>query len=116
MHIDTDQLVFEAILLDRLTLLFFSLLFLLELIFSEHFLIVLLLKFILLRLLLNLFLLFKEALFAHDLEVRVWLEVEHGRELAESVDLVCLKRLKVEANALQVHNENIWRLCNQCAS
>ena len=88
---------------------------LLKFFFSEHLIVILLLEFILRRLLLLCILLLQQAFFIHNLEVRVWLEIEHGGELAERVELVRLEGLKVETNALQVHNENIWCFCDQCA-
>jgi hypothetical protein len=42
----------------------------------------------------------------------IWLQVKHVREGAESVDFIILERIEVEANPLQVHNENIGRRRN----
>ena len=52
----------------------------------------------------------KATLLAHNLVERVWLEVKNVGEFAEAVDLVVLERVEVEANSLQVHNEDVRSL------
>jgi hypothetical protein len=63
-------------------------------------------------LLIDFLLLRQTAFFAHDIIVAVWLEIQYSWELEHRVDLVISKRIEIEYDALQVHNQNVWRLCN----
>ena len=111
MHVDTDELVLEAIISIWLPDFLLTFFLGLDLLLSELLLICLLLTgettiFLLILLLLE------SILFAHDLVEAIWLQVKYVREGAERVDFIVLERVEVEANPLQVNNENIWRRRN----
>ena len=110
-NVDTDELVLEAIISIWLPDFLLTFFLGLDLLLSELLLICLLLTgettiFLLILLLLE------SILFAHDLVEAIWLQVKHVREGAERVDFIVLERVEVEANPLQVNNENIWRRRN----
>ena len=106
MNINANEFVLVAVVLLRLAAFFFSftafLKFLLRKLIVRN--LSNLIFFILLRL--------EPAFFTHDFVERVRLEVEHVGERAERVDFVVLERIKVEADALQVHDEDIRCLSN----
>ena len=99
-HVDTNEFVFVAVVLNRLNEVFVNLrhLFRLSLFIGSGF-----------------FLLRQTAFLAHDIIVTVGLQVQDSWELKQSIDLVVPKRIKVEYDALQMNNKDIWRFRDKCA-
>ena len=112
-HVDANKLVLEAVFAFRLPSLFFNLATLLQFFLSQGLQLFFLLERISDGTFALLLLLLQSVLFAHDLEEAVGFEVEDLRELAKRVHLVCLKRLEVETNTLQVNNKNVGSLRNE---
>ena len=110
-NVDADELVLEAIISIWLPNFLLTLLLGLDLLLSELLLICLLLTGETTIILLILLLL-ESILFTHDFVEAIWLQVKYVREGAERVDFIVLERVEVEANPLQVHNEDIGRRCN----
>jgi len=107
--IDTDELVLEAVILLRLSCLFFTLELLLELFLCE----VLILWSDLLFLISILLLGLESSLLAHDFVEGVWLQVKHSWELHERVELVVDESVKVEDDSLEMENQDVWSLRDQ---
>ena len=110
-NVDANELVLEAIISIWLPDFLLTFFLGLDLLFGELLLICLLLTgettiFLLILLFLE------SILFTHDLVEAIWLQVKYVREGAERIDFIVLKRVEVETNPLQVHNEDIGSRCN----
>ena len=100
MYVDANELVFKAIILYRNVIVF--VLWLLGLTLTLKSIII----FSFLR---------KSIFLLHDVVVGVRLEIKNARELEVLVDLIVAECVEVEHNALQMQDQHVGCLCDECA-